>query len=162
MITLRPFTPEDEYIMLDILTDSSIKQTYMLPDFNNKQDALPLFRKLLTLSADETHFIRGICLNNSVIGFVNDVKAENKVIELGYVIHPKYQSKGYMSMALGLAICELFTGGYQEVIAGAFAENIASLRVMEHVGMQRMTKTEEIEYRGKIHCCVYYSKKKQE
>ena len=162
MITLRPFSPEDKQIMLDILTDSSIKQTYMLPDFASKQEATPLFCKLLALSMDETHFVRGICLNGAVIGFVNDVQIEKGTIEIGYVIHPIHQGRGYMTEALAITLRDLFTLSYQEVVAGAFEENTASIRVMEHAGMEHMAKTEEIEYRGKRHRCVYYYKKKLE
>lgn len=162
MLHLRPFTPDDENIMLDILTNKCIKQTYMLPDFNRKPDASPLFRRLMALSLDEKHFVRGICLNNSLIGFLNDVEAENGIIELGYVIHPQFQCHGYMTQALAIAIETLFSLGYREVVAGAFEENVSSIRVMERVGMAKMEKTDEIEYRGNIHRCVYYSKKKQE
>ncbi len=42
------------------------------------------------------------------------------------------------------------------VKTGAFTENIASIRVMEKCGMRRFDETEEIEYRGKNHTCVYY------
>jgi RimJ/RimL family protein N-acetyltransferase len=65
---------------------------------------------------------------------------------------------GYMTEALKLAINELFDLGYQEVIAGAFSENAASIRVMEKSGMSKITKSDEIEYRGMIHTCVYYRK----
>lgn len=162
MIHLRPFTLGDENIMLDILTDNRIKQTYMLPDFNQKQDASPLFRRLMALSLDEKHFVRGICLNNDVIGFLNDVETDSGIIELGYVIHPHYQCHGYMTQALAIAMEALFSLGYQEVVAGAFEENVASIRVMERTGMAKMEKADEIEYRGTTHRCVYYSKKKPE
>jgi len=41
-------------------------------------------------------------------------------------------------------------------MAGAFAENCASIRVMQKAGMQLMDKTELIEYRGQNRNCVYY------
>ena len=154
---LRAFTPSDEAVMLDILTDTIIKQTYMLPDYEKKEDAAPLFRRLMALSQDETHFVRGICAEGLLVGFLNDVEIENGTIELGYVIHPAYHGRGYATEALKLAIRELFRRGFREVTAGAFAENPASLRVMEKAGMVRLSKTDEIEYRGKVHRCIYYS-----
>ena len=42
MITLKQFSPDDKDRMLEILTDPQIKQTYMLPDFEEKADAVPL------------------------------------------------------------------------------------------------------------------------
>lgn len=50
----------------------------------------------------------------------------------------------------------LFQMGYKQVITGAFEENIASRRVMEKCGMILTESEEKIEYRGKVHRCVYY------
>lgn len=69
MIELRPFAPDNEEIMLDILTYSRIRQTYMLPDFKQRKDAAPLFGRLMTLSLDEKHHVRGIFLDDLLIGF---------------------------------------------------------------------------------------------
>ena len=46
--------------------------------------------------------------------------------------------------------------GIKEIIAGAFDDNIASLRVMQKCGMILMDKTEEIEYCDRVHRCIYY------
>jgi len=156
-MTLRKLTEADALPMLELLTDKTVKQTYMLPDFENPSDALPLFHRLVQLSRDECHFVRGICVDGNLAGFLNDVEIKNGSVELGYVVHPKYWGKGYATAALKLAIRELFALGHREVTAGAFAENTASLRVMEKAGMTRLDKTDEIEYRGKIHRCVYYA-----
>lgn len=157
MIELRPFVPENESIMLDILTDSRAKQTYMLPDFCRKQDASPLFARLMALSLDENHFVRGIFLDDQLIGFLNDVEIKNRAIEIGYVIHPAFQGCGHMTTALRLAIQKLFALGYHCIVAGAFEENAASLRVMEKCGMRRSDYTDCVEYRGLSRQCVYYS-----
>ena len=83
--------------------------------------------------------------------------SENDAIEMGYVIAPAYQNQGYATEAFGAVIAHLFSRGFREVIAGAFAENLSSIRVMEKCGMQRIAKKADIEYRGKLHHCVYYS-----
>ena len=155
-IYLRKITPETESVMLDILTSDIIKQTYMLPDFACREDAIPLFQKLITLSADPQRYVRGIYLEQALIGFMNDVEISNGSIELGYVIHPAFHGNGYMTKALKLAIAELLALGYQEVITGAFDENAASIRVMEKSGMIKLEKIDEIDYRGKLRKCVYY------
>ena len=46
------------------------------------------------------------------------------------------------------------------MVAGAFEENKASMRVMEKAGMTRITLEEDINYRGASHHCLYYSVKK--
>ena len=155
-ITLRPFCPEDQAQMLEIVTSSRVNQTYMLPDFETKEDAIPLFNRLMNLSKDSSRFVRCIDLDGAAIGFLNDVEVKDGAMELGYVIHPGYHNRGYMTRALKLAISNLFDLGYKRVVCGAFAQNKASQRVMEKAGMQQISFTEEIEYRGNTYVCVYY------
>lgn len=152
---LKIITEAEKDIMLDLLTDDSIKQTYMLPDFESRETSIPLFQRLCALSKDKTHFVRGIFTDGKLVGFLNDVEIENGTIELGYVIHPDHWGKGYATAALKVAITQLFDLGYHMVLAGAFAENPASLRVMEKAGMRKISKTDTIEYRGVLHSCVY-------
>ncbi len=154
---IRILTEADEAALTELLTDGQIKQTYMLPDFDRREDALPLARRLVGLSQEEGHFVRGICPEGTLVGFLNDVETEGRRIELGYVVHPRFWGRGYATAALKLAIRELFSQGWKEVTAGAFPENIASIRVMEKAGMLRMEKTEDVIYRGICRCCVYYS-----
>ena len=154
---IRILSEADEEVMLEILTDETVKQTYMLPDFEKQEDAAPLFRRLLALSREGSRFVRGMYADGQLVGFLNDVEIENGAIELGYVVHPAHHGKGYATAALKAAVGELFRMGYREVVAGAFAENPASIRVMEKAGMTLQPKTEEIEYRGRLHHCVYYS-----
>ena len=158
-LTLRTFRIEDQQRVLDMLTDTAVNQTYMLPDFEKKEDALPLFHRLRALSLDGSHFVRCIALNDKAIGFLNDVEIRDGSIELGYVIHPDSQGQGHMTNALKTAISELFESGYSMVICGAFEHNTASMRVMEKSGMCRIEKQDQIEYRGKTHNCVYYMKR---
>lgn len=154
---LRTLTETDETVLLELLTNDRVKQTYMLPDFPRQEDALPLAQRLMKLSQDEARFVRGMEEDGTLVGFLNDVEIENGSIELGYVVHPAHWGKGFATAALKTAISELFRLGYREVICGAFGENPASLRVMEKAGLQRLDKTDEIEYRGRVHRCVYYS-----
>lgn len=154
---LRILTESDEAALTELLTNDQIRQTYMLPDFPRREDALPLARKLMELSRNDSRFVRGMDENGTLVGFLNDVEIENGCIELGYVVHPSHWGKGFATTALMLAIRELFRLGYREVICGAFAENPASIRVMEKAGMHRIDKTDEIEYRGTVHQCVYFS-----
>ena len=159
---IRTLTENDQHAMLELLTNEQIKQTYMLPDFEKKEDAIPLFNRLMNLSNDSSRFVRCIDLDDTAIGFLNDVEIKDGSIELGYVIHPEFHNKGYMTGALKLTISALFDLGYKRVVCGAFAQNKASQRVMEKAGMLRISFTEEIEYRGKTHLCVYFEKRNEE
>lgn len=158
MVSLRPIFPEDRERMLDILTSEKVNKTYMLPDFEKREDADPLFLRLMDMSQSESKYVRAIDLNGGLIGFMNQVEVEKGAIELGYVIHPDFHGKGYMTQALQLAFAELFSLGWKEIITGAFSSNAASIRVMEKCAMERLEKIDEIDYRGMNHTCVYYRK----
>ena len=160
-IILRPFTAEDQEQALDILTSDKVSKTYMLPDYAQRSDAIPLFRRLMELSKNSKRFVRCMDLDGTAIGFLNDVEIQDGNIELGYVVHPDHHNRGYMTAALKLAILELFDLGYERVICGAFEENKASQRVMEKAGMTGTEKAEVIEYRGKTHNCVFYEIRNQ-
>ena len=143
-------------------TEDCVMLTIGEPDFDTPEDAIPLFNRLMALSQDSARYVRCISKDKEAIGFLNDVESKDGRIELGYVIHPAFHGQGYMTEALKMAIGELFAMGYAEVICGAFTENAASIRVMEKAGMQRMEFTENIDYRGTTHLCVYYSTKKED
>ena len=157
---LRVFLESDWPRAAMLLTSREVNKTYMLPDFEKREDAIPLFRRILELSQGDERYLRGIYLEDRFIGYSNEVEANGKSIELGYLIHPDFHGKGYMTEALTALIPDLFSLGYEEVVCGAFEENPASLRVMEKAGMTLLEKTDELEYRGKVHRCIYYSSKK--
>ena len=161
-ITLRPFRPEDQETILEIVTSNKVNPTYMLPDFEKMEDAIPLFNRLMTLSQDSNRFVRCIALDDSPVGYLNDVEVKDGCMELGYVIHPEHHNRGYMTQALKLAISQVFQRQFTSVICGAFEHNKASQRVMEKAGMQLIGKTEDIEYRGKTHLCVFYEIRNEE
>ena len=158
MIFLREILPEDRERMLDILTSEKVNRTYMLPDFRDREEAEPLFRRLMGMCRDHSKYLRAIATEDGLVGFLNQVELGEKEMELGYVIHPAFHGRGYMTRALELAMEELFAIGYKKIITGAFESNAASIRVMEKCGMVRMTQTDYIEYRGVTHKCVYYGK----
>lgn len=156
-LELRPFMESDRNGAVRLLMDHLVKQTYMLPDFENEEKAEALFRRLMELSRKEDRYVAAISLQGELIGFLNDVEITDTAVELGYVIHPEHWGRGYMTEALETAIGELFRFGFREVITGAFETNLASIRVMEKCGMEKLPKTDSINYRGMTHTCVYYA-----
>ncbi len=160
-ISLRAFLPDDREQILDILTSELVAKTYMLPEFACRADAAPLFERLSALSKDDSRYVRCIALGGLAIGYLNDVEIKNGKIELGYVIHPNFHNKGYMTAALKLAIQELLSSDYASVVGGAFEHNAASLRVMEKAGMQRIDDTDTVDYRGVTYRCIYYAATKE-
>lgn len=155
-LSLRPMESGDEAMILDILTSETVGKTYMLPEYPCREDAIPLFRRLVDLSRSDARYVRCIDLNGTGIGYLNDTGIDCGAIELGYVVHPNHHGNGYMTEALSLALKELSDLGFTTAICGAFEENKASIRVMEKNNMVKQTDTEEISYRGRTRTCVYY------
>lgn len=156
-LVIKPYSDEDQAGMTLLLTDERIKETFMIPDFSTAWEAALMFEKLKRFSYSEEHYEKGIYINGGLIGFVNDVVIEGDAIEIGYVIHPDHQKKGYATEALSAVIDDLFSKGYREVRAAAFADNAASLRVMEKCGMRRTEETSSIFYHGSERRCVHCS-----
>ena len=156
-IVLGRLSENDKAAVSEILTDQTVAKTYMVPDFTSEEQVHKLFQRLVDLSGGEERYVRGIYRGDTLVGFLNDVGITGDSVELGWVVHPRYHNQGCATAAVKLAVEELFARGFCEVSAGAFEENGASIRVMEKSGMKRENKTDEIEYRGTVHKCVYYS-----
>lgn len=157
-LDIKPFSDEDIPALMELLLDGEIKRTYMLPDFESEEQCRHLAARLGALSLDQSRCVAGIYLDNLLIGFLNDVEITGGRIELGYVIGPKHWGRGYATEALAGVMDCLFENGFREVVAGAFADNAASIRVMEKAGMAKLEQEDQIEYRGVLYRCVYYSK----
>lgn len=156
-LEIKPITAADKEEVLDLLTDETVGRTYMLPVYEARADAEPLFLRLVQMSQDESRYVAGVYLDGRFIGMMNETEVKEKQIEMGYAYLPAYYNRGYATEAFSGAIAYLFGCGFDTVLAGAFEENSASIRVMEKCGMTKQPQTEQIEYRGNIHHCVYYA-----
>ena len=160
-LEIKPMTMEDKEAVLDLLTNQIVGKTYMLPEYQNRAEAVPLFQRLVQLSGDESRYVAGVYLDDRFIGFMNDVEIKGRQIEMGYAFLPAYYNRGYATEAFRGAIDYLLHHGFETVVAGAFSQNAASLRVMEKCGMVKQDYTDELEYRGNTHTCIYYAAKKE-
>ena len=160
-LLLRPIEERDMAQLLFLLKNDVIKQTYMIPDFSSEEMAIRLAQRFIALSQGEEKLVVGIALDGRLIGFLNETEKTDNEIEIGYALHPDFHGRGYMTEAFGAVINALLSVGYSAVLAGAFEENLASIRVMEKCGMTRIGRTETIDYRMKAHHCVYYTIEKK-
>ena len=156
-LSVRQIMEKDIPALMELLTNDTVKQTYMVPDFASEAEAEASARRLMARSKDPERYMAGIFLQDSLIGMIHDVERKDDGVEVGYALLPAYYNQGYCSEALQGAMEWLFAHGFRKVMAGAFEENRASLRVMEKCGMTLQPETEDIDYRGKIHRCVYYA-----
>ena len=155
-LVLKAFDERDRQPMVDIFFNEEIKKTYMIPDFSEKKQAEALFEKLMNYSRAENRFVYGIYYNNTLIGFLNDCEINGSMIEVGYVIAPEYQRRGFATEALQICIEELFRMGFEHVKAGFFEGNLPSCRVMQKCGMQKLNYEDDLEYKGVMRHCIYY------
>lgn len=156
-LNIKPYEESDRADLSEILTNEEINKTFMIPDFKREEELEKMVNRIIDYSYLDEHFERGIYLDDKLIGFVNDVGIEGGEIELGYVIHPAFQGKGYATEMLKAVIDELLQTKFSKVITGVFIENTASIRVMQKCGMQRIDKEEDIVYQGINHHCIYFS-----
>ena len=57
---------------------------------------------------------------------------------LGYIFDPAYGGRGYASEAVAAVVAHAFDVlGVRRITAGCFADNLASVRILEKVGMRR-------------------------
>ena len=155
-LVLREILESDFDSLIDIFCNEEVKRTYILPDLSSREEGISLAKRVKDLSNNYDRFVYAICLDNRLIGLVNDVFIDENTIELGYVIHPNYKNNGYATESLRACIELIFRSGFSVVRAGAFEENFASIRVMEKCGLTITPNKEQIDYRGKIHNCKYY------
>ena len=155
-LTLGPLREGDKAALVALFRHDAVKETYMVPDPLDDALADRLFARMMALSHDDTRYVFGIFLDDALIGVLNDTEIEGGTIEMGYALHPNHWNCGYMSEAFAAVIDHLRTRGFTTVTAGAFEKNTASLCVMQKCGMTRLDKTDEIEYRGEKHICIYY------
>ncbi|MBQ6934288.1 MAG: GNAT family N-acetyltransferase [Clostridia bacterium] len=155
-LVIKPLDDRDKNLLIEILRNEKVSASYLTPDITSNEAANKLFNRIKEVSYIPDRFARGIYIDNKLIGIINDTGIENGNVEIGYVIHPDHQNKGYATEALKAVIEKLFEQGYAAVSAGIFEDNIASRRVLEKCGFVLIDKTEDIEYQGKMHHCIYF------
>lgn len=156
-LELKAMSEGDIGALADLLMDDVVKQTYMVPDFPDREGAIAMAQRICGLSQEPLKYIAGIYLEGRLIGMLNKTDGDEQKVEVGYALLPQYYGRGYATEALTGAIGYFLSQGYQTVLAGAFEHNAASLRVMAKSGMQLQEYTDFVEYRGKKHRCIYYA-----
>lgn len=153
-LVLGAMEDKDKDDLIRMMTDPEVYGTYMVPELDTDDKKTQLFKRLRDISSSE-RFFYGIFLQDKLIGMIHEAGGTADEPEIGYVISPDEKGKGYATEAFFAAISALFDNGAKAVVAGAFEENPASFRVMQKCGLTETGQTEDIDYRGKIHKCIY-------
>jgi len=154
-ISLCAIEEKDIPALSGLLCDEAVGESYMVPDYERAEQWRALAERIAALSRDKTRYVRGVYLDGTLVGLINDVELKDGGIELGWAIIGSCQGRGIGTEALKLAIEELRALGYKELWAAAFEDNYPSLRIMEKCGMTPCEKCETIDYRGREHRCLY-------
>ncbi len=154
-LVMKALEDRDRESLLRMAKDEQIGKTYMMPVFRDQEQEDAFFRRLRDLSGAKDRFVFGIFLEGELIGFLNDCGIREGTVELGYFISPEHWNQGYAAEALQASIDTLFRMGFARVRAGCFEGNAASRRVMEKCGMQETEDAEDVEYRGRVHRCLF-------
>lgn len=155
-LRLAPLRETDRDALLALLSDPEVGKTYMVPELCTREQQDAVFSHLYRISRAKDRFFCGVYREARLIGLIHEVEKEGSSMELGYVIATSEKGRGYASEALRAAIAYLFSIGWETIRAAAFAENAASMRVMEKCGMTRTGHTETITYREQEHTCIEY------
>jgi RimJ/RimL family protein N-acetyltransferase len=152
-LLLRPFNDAD----LDALHDMQRREEvvrYLYWGTRSREqmgEMLERIKRLTSFEADG-HGIRVAAVlpeSGTVVGDIslNRVSREHAQGEIGFVIHPDHQGRGYATEAcatlMRLGFEEL---GLHRITGRADARNVGSVRVMERLGMRREAYFQENEF----------------
>lgn len=139
---LHSLQETDEFNTLGIPTD--ISQTSMLLEEWIKEQATPRKSYIFSIKLIETDIFIGLIALK--LG-----KPNYKIAEVWYKVHPDYWGQGFTTEALTKLLHFAFNDlSLHRIEAGCAVENIASIKVLEKVGMIREGRKRKIlPIRGK-------------
>ena len=154
-INFQPFPNlESERLVLRRLKDSDAPEVYKIrsnlermkyiprPILQNEEEALAMIQMMNAKIDENTDINWAVCLKNSdkIIGFMGfyRVQPESYRTEIGYMILPEYDGKGYVSESVTTMLNYAFnTVGFHSVEAVIDPNNFGSARVLEKNGFRK-------------------------
>jgi len=142
-LRLRPFTRGDVEAIFAYRSREDVAQYLFDPPLSLEECALAIHQRStqFVLEREGDRIILAVTLlNGTVIGEVSLIwrSEEARQGELGWIFHPDYQGRGYASEASGRLIDLAFhEADLHRVHARCDAQNAASWRLMERLGMRR-------------------------
>ena len=102
-LDVGPMTEEYKEAILDLLTNEVVGRTYMLPEYNSREEAEHLFLRLVELSHAPDRYVSGIYYDGVFIGMMNETEVKDTQVEMGYALLPAYYNQGFAFM--GRRVC---------------------------------------------------------
>ena len=103
---------------------------------------------------DQKTLCWGVFLDSKLIGMCGFFRGfENRVGEIGYMLHADFRGKGYMSEAITMALNFGWnTLELERVIAITASDNTPSIKLLESMGFKRTSREMEPHVEYDIHC----------
>jgi RimJ/RimL family protein N-acetyltransferase len=142
-LVLRPFTEDDFDALHEMRSDAGVSRyLYNAPQSPEQTRELLQVKIAAASLSEEGQWLSaaaGLRETGEVVGDVGLcwVSAEHRQGELGYVVHPAHQGRGYATEAARPLLAFGFeTLGLHRIVGRLDARNAASVRVLEKLGMR--------------------------
>ena len=153
-LILRRFTPEDSQLILRLNSDPEVVKYVHEPVLENEEQAKDIIEKIILPQYENNlgRWAMHLISNNEFIGWCGlKLLAETSEIDLGYRFKKNAWGHGYATEA---ARDVLDYGSNQlnlkTIIAKAQVENLASINVLQKIGMQFLKEGLEDGFRIKV------------
>jgi RimJ/RimL family protein N-acetyltransferase len=142
-LRLRPFELDDLDVLHEIYSDADVVR-YLYEEPRTRDELVPalerkLARTALAVEGDGLSAAVTLRETGQVVGDVSLfwLSEEHRQAELGFVMHPAWQGRGFATEAARPFLAFAFeTLGAHRVIGRLEARNIGSARVLEKLGMR--------------------------
>ena len=180
-INYQPFPIlESERLIFRQLKDSDAPEVFKLrsnpdnmkyiprPLLKNEEEALAMIHMMNGKIAENTDINWAVCIKNTdkIIGFMGFYRTqpENYRTEIGYMILPEYEGKGYVTEAVKTMLNYAFNSvGFHSVDAVIDPDNVGSEKVLLKNGFRKEAHFIENEYfEGKFWDSVHYGMLKKD
>jgi ribosomal-protein-alanine N-acetyltransferase len=180
-INFQPFPIlESERLVFRRLKDSDAPEVFKLrsnpenmkfiprPLLKDEDEAVAMIQMMNAKIDENTDINWGVCIKNTdtIIGFMGFYRTqpENYRTEIGYMILPEYEGKGYVTEAVKTMLNYAFnTIGFHSVDAVIDPDNVGSEKVLLKNGFRKEAHFIEDEYfEGKFWDSVHYGILKRE
>ena len=180
-INYQPFPIlESERLIFRQLKDSDAPEVFKLrsnpdnmkyiprPLLKNEDEAVAMIHMMNAKIAENTDINWAVCIKNTdkIIGFMGFYRTqpENYRTEIGYMILPEYEGKGYVTEAVKTMLNYAFNSvGFHSVDAVIDPDNIGSEKVLLKNGFRKEAHFIENEYfEGKFWDSVHYGMLKKD
>jgi len=141
-LVLRPLRDGDAAAIFALFNDWDVVRWLSSPPWPyTRDDAEGFVRAVLDPACEAAELVFAITLNNKLIGTIGVRERPASHLQqgagsnIGYWLGKRYWGQGYMTEALRALATHMFALSRADAIyCGAFADNLASLRVQEKTG----------------------------